>query len=376
MTSQQQSLNFPKDQPRPRSKHEFRPFDPPLKIRKNHAMSTDDTTKPFLPAEKPNISPLGEVPVNPNKGTTILPDSVPDLPKGGPITPPAPKGTTTVPLPPSPGNPPSKALVLSLGSVAAVLLGISGYQYYQGSELRQSLAETQGRTEAADVSNKDLASKLAQVTDGRKADAKGHAASLADKEQEVAKASEKAKGLSDEIERETAKGKELESKLAAALGEASEMPRLKEDLEKQQQENKALAKRETEARAELEKLKLTAKTLPQPGPEPFDATQPNPPPVKNLPISPEPKMPVGLAWVRLVRYENGENKGRCSFQAPDGFVSEYYPSRAAAVAAAELRAGVKQPPLLNVSATSTESGAVVKRRVGTEQSHVIHRSSK
>lgn len=43
------------------------------------------------------------------------------------------------------------------------------------------------------------------------------------------------------------------------------------------------------------------------------------------------------AWVRLVRHETDPLKGYCYFVAPDGFVSELYPSQELAIYAAEAR---------------------------------------
>jgi hypothetical protein len=48
-----------------------------------------------------------------------------------------------------------------------------------------------------------------------------------------------------------------------------------------------------------------------------------------------------IPWVKLGRYETGENKGRWYFVAPDGYVSPLYSSREQAISEAEYRAGLR-----------------------------------
>lgn len=254
---------------------------------------------------------------------------------------------------------PSKPLIISLGAATAVFAALSGIMLYQSITLKSALGDETTKAEAALKTSAALESDLKNALDERTAVDKSHAEALTSKERELASAVAKAEKVTLELEGESANVKDLTTKLKDA---AEERERLEGELASLKETNMELTDVNAKAAPEVRGPKnepdapLTAPTV-------IETRAPiSTHPTKIL-VSPvvavehaEQKSQT-FAWLRLGKFENGPNKGRWYFVAPDEFVSPLYNSRWQAVVQAELRAGVRQPVLPSAATTPTKGGS-------------------
>jgi hypothetical protein len=260
-------------------------------------------------------------------------------------------------VPPTPSTSPSaKPLVIGLSVAAAGLVAFSGYEFLQARGLQEQLDEANNYAASTIQTNQTLESDLKKAREGLAAEGKAHEVAMSEKDEELKAALAKAEGTAEELAKESEKTKGLLEKIEAANAAGQEQARLEGELAELKGSNQELANAKVKIEEEMQRLTREAdKSKPMPSTPStssmFAATQAPAPAAESNPtrndeepeVREERKKSNSLAWVELAKYETGENKGRWYFVAPGGFVSPLYFSREMAVRAAELRAGHPQP---------------------------------
>lgn len=264
----------------------------------------------------------------------------------------------TVPVySPTPAVQSGKGLVVGLGVAAAVMTAVSGWGLVSKSGLKASLDETAVQKERAEQSAETSSKNLEKLKNEIEEAKKDHQLQLQTKESEVAKAKEDAKTAADELEQATAKAKSLQSQLDDVTEKIGNFEKLEAEMASLKAQNNDLAQAKAAAEADARRnSEALANRAPQ-APRVQDVerrlldltspTQRSTPPKEDDSDNAKHEAPKRaiLAWVRLGKHENGRNKGRWYFVAPDGFKSPLFTSQEEAIRQAELRAGCKQPPI-------------------------------
>ena len=337
------------------------------KFHNQHSRTMPDETVPSKVAKNPQG--LAIVPLTPE------PSSAPaTMPIGGslgtgrlvagtkPVS--VPVGTVPGPVGPSPATVPvgsSKRAIIGVSVVAAGLAAFSGYEFLQAKELQGKLVDAQNLTASANKTNQTLESDLKTAREGLAAESKAHESAISEKDQELTAARTKAGEASEELAKETEKNKELLAKVEAAIPAIEEKDRLVNEVAELKKANEELDGQKVKAMEEAERLTQELASRKSAIAAPAASIQDMPSPVKTLvktedqpEVSEKKTRGTKLAWVRLGKYENGKNKGRWYYVAPDGFMSPLYSSRESTIYQAELRAGFAQPDLETPEQIKTE----------------------
>ncbi len=243
----------------------------------------------------------------------------------------------------------AKPLVIGLSLVAVGLAALAGYGLMQGNELKESLDKADSTVVVVEKGSKALNSDLEKTIKNLADTREEHEGAISKKDEEISEAKAKANEAADELAKQEQKTKELLGKIEAANSIVEEKERLanelvnlkkeKEDMDRKNASNIAEAERRAQELSNRKpETKFSIPTKDTHAPRKTSEIK------ENKPQSSEKKpKELKLAWNSLCKYENGKNKGRWYFEAPDGFVSPLYDSREKAIYEAELRAGFRQP---------------------------------
>jgi predicted nucleic acid-binding Zn-ribbon protein len=249
-----------------------------------------------------------------------------------------------------------------------LLAASAGYAFWQVKERQQMLDQALVQATSVENEKQTLETDLKKTREEFDAARKAHEDALSLKGQELDTAIASLKEKTEELAKESDKIRDMQTQVDASAV-------LKEEKERLANELKALKTTSQETEGQINKAKedverltqelANRKTAPaQPATPPIaiaidiDSESTNKPSAAqsqpNQERSSVERMPKKktspFAWLRLGRHENGKNKGRWYFVAPDGFTSPLYASSEMAVRAAELRAGHPQPDLEKVGA--------------------------
>jgi uncharacterized protein YhaN len=237
-----------------------------------------------------------------------------------------------------------------------VWAAFSGYALVQAKDLQDELGEAENQVASASQANKALESDLKMVRDELDLANKDHESAISEKDAELKVVQAKADEVSEELAKQAEENKELLGKIEAADAAVQEKALLEAELAELKNTNQELADDKAKAEEEVQRLAVEVEKRNSRPSAPSAPSTPSVPLVAKTTPANADRTPISYqeeeepaerrkprytqAWVRLGKYETGENKGRWYYVAPDGFTSPLYGSRELAIRNAELRAGI------------------------------------
>jgi predicted nucleic acid-binding Zn-ribbon protein len=250
-----------------------------------------------------------------------------------------------LPVPPPAGS--SKPVIITLSLAAAGLAAVSCYALVQWKENQGLFEEADAKVTEVVATKQNLATELKKAGEDYAAALKSHEQTIAAKDQEIEDALTKASESAGKLAEEAKNLEALQTKVVEAEEALQAKGKLESEIDALRGENEELTGLNDKANAEVLRLNEILEKKPLEGVKaPQQATVPGE--IAESPMEEKVNPPVARpmnrqrAWVRLGKYETGENKGRWYFVAPDGYQSPLYLSRDIAIHQAELRAGLRQ----------------------------------